>query len=261
MGSASTQALAASVEALGAAKVDLATARELLSAARIVGDSSQLSGALADPTATPEARAAVVSAVFSGAGESTRKLIVAAAQQRWSNAAEFVDGLEELGIRAAVIADPKADVEGEIFAFSRTVAANPELELALGSRRGDAEAKSTLVEKLIASSASTATTAIVTALVRAPRERRIRQLLSRAIRIASEQRGRTVATVTTAVALTAEQKTRITAALAKNYGNDVALNEIVDPKLIGGIRVQIADDVIDGSVSTRLADVRQKLAS
>ena len=67
MGSATTQALAASIQTLAAAKdVTLDTARELFAAAHAVGDSSQLSGALADPAAPAAARQNVVTAVFGG---------------------------------------------------------------------------------------------------------------------------------------------------------------------------------------------------
>ena len=58
----------------------------------------------------------------------------------------------------------------------------------------------------------------------------------------------------------AAQAERLSGALAKKYGRDVALNAIIDPSVIGGLRVQVADDVIDGSISGRLADLRQRLA-
>jgi F-type H+-transporting ATPase subunit delta len=48
--------------------------------------------------------------------------------------------------------------------------------------------------------------------------------------------------------------------LARKYGRDVSLNTVVDPSVVGGIRIQIGDDVIDASVSSRLADLRQRLA-
>jgi F-type H+-transporting ATPase subunit delta len=40
----------------------------------------------------------------------------------------------------------------------------------------------------------------------------------------------------------------------------VHLNVVVDPEVIGGIRVEIGDDVIDGTVSSRLDDAGRKLA-
>ena len=143
---------------------------------------------------------------------------------------------------------PTADVEGELFRFSRTVAANPELELALGSRLGDDSAKAVLIETLLQGRASEPTVVIVSSLARQPRERRIRQLLDRAMSLVADQRGRAVATVVSAVPLSDAQTVRLTAALSQRYGADVSLNAVVDPTVIGGVRVQIADDVIDASV-------------
>ena len=262
MGSATTQAVAATTAALSAASgVDLDVARELFAVARAVGDSSQLSGALADSAAPDEARSRVVADVFGPAVKpTTASLLTTAVAQRWSSAADLVDGIEELAVRAAAIAETDADVEAELFSFSRTVADNPELELALGSRLGDAAAKGALVESLMGGRASEAATLIAASLVRQPRERRVRQLLSRATRLVADQRGRSVATVVAAAPLSDAQRERLTAALTKRYGTRVSLNTIVDPTVVGGLRVQIADDVIDASVSSRLADLRQRLA-
>ena len=69
-----------------------------------------------------------------------------------------------------------------------------------------------------------------------------------------------VATVTAPAPLGVAQAERLSVALAKKYGRDVAINAIIDPSVVGGLRVQIADDVIDGSISGRLADLRQRLA-
>ncbi|MDE0547222.1 F0F1 ATP synthase subunit delta [Microbacterium sp. C7(2022)] len=262
MGSATTQARESLTSALRAtSSITLDVAGELFSVARTIGESSQLSGALADSAATASARQGVVAAVFGGSVSATTVgLVDSAVAQRWSSASDLVDGIEELAVRAAAIAEPGADVESELFQFSRTVAANPELELALGSRLGEASAKGALIERLLSGPASAATTTIVSALVRAPRERRVRQLLSRASQIVADQRGRTVATVVSAVPLQSAQADRLVAALSARYGTDVTLNTVVDPTVVGGLRVQIADDVIDASVSARLADLRQRLA-
>lgn len=261
MGSATTQALAASTSALAAEQgLSLDAAGELFAAASELAGSSQLSGALADSTAPAGSREAVVASVFAGASRPVQSVLTVVAAQRWSTPTDLVDAVEELAVRAAAIAEPSADIEGELFAFSRVVAQNPELELALGSRLGDAASRSALVERLLGSTTSEATTLVVTSLVRQPRGRRIRQLLSRAMNIVSAQRQRLVATVHTATALTEAQRTRLGEALSRRYGTTVALNEVIDASVVGGLRVQIADDVIDGSISARLADLRQKLA-
>lgn len=262
MGSATTQALATTTKALDATPgIDLDVAGELFAAARTVGDSSQLSGALADSAAPIGARRQVIAAVFGKTVKpATASLLTTVVEQRWSSASDLIDAVEELAVRAAAVAEPTADVEGELFGFSRTVAENPELELALGSRLGDASAKGALVETLIGGRVSKAATLIASSLVQQPRERRVRRLLSRATRLVADQRGRKVATVFAASPLSDAQAERLATALSQRYGAQVSLNTVVDPTVVGGLRVQIADDVIDASVSARLADLRQRLA-
>jgi len=262
MGSATTQALAATEEALRATSaLDLDVARELFAAARTVGGAPQLSGALADNAAALPLRKKIITDVFGATfSPATLSLLSIAVEQRWSRASDLVDGIEELAVRVAAASDADADVEGELFAFSRTVAANPELELALGSRLGDSAAKGTLIEALIGGRASAATTLIVSSLVQEPRERRVRQLITAAMNTVAAQRGRTVATVVSAAPLSAAQIDRLAAALSKRYGAEITLNTVIDPSVVGGLRVQIADDVIDASVSTRIHDLRQRLA-
>ncbi|KQR92343.1 MULTISPECIES: F0F1 ATP synthase subunit delta [Microbacterium] len=262
MGAATTHAQEAANAALSTtAGVDLTVATELFQAARALAHRPTLAGALADWAATPESRAKVVEDVFGAAvSPVTRQVLAAAAVERWSSAHDFVFGVEELAVRAASKAAPSADVEGELFRVSRTIADNPQLELALGSRLGDAEAKGVLVETLLGGRASEATTLIVSSLVRQPGERRVREVLSRAMRVVAAERERTVATVVSAVALTDAQTERLGAALAARYGTQVSINTVIDESIVGGLRIQIANDVIDASVSTRLADLRHRLA-
>lgn len=261
MGSATTKALTAVSTALSeTAAVDLTTARELFEAARALGGSGHLTSALADPASPVTARERLVAGVFGGSLSSTTvALLTAAASQRWSSADDLVNGVEELGVRAAARAD-SADVEAELFEVSRVVAAHPELELALGSRLGQSADKGELVGAILGGRVSEGTALIVSSLVRQPGNRRVRQLLSRAMTIVSEERGRTVATVFTAAALTPDQSARLSALLSARYGRDITINEVIDSSVVGGVRIQVADDVIDASIAARLADLRHRLA-
>ena len=79
-------------------------------------------------------------------------------------------------------------------------------------------------------------------------------------KVAAEVRGEEVATVRVARPLADAERDRLASALARTYGRDVHLNVIVDPEVIGGIRVEIGDDVIDGTVASRLDDAGRRLA-
>lgn len=261
MGSATTQAQAASTAALDAVGgVDLGVARELFAAARALGGTSQLSGALFDSTAPAEARIRVVADVFAGFQPTTVSLLQTVAAQRWSSVDDLITGVEDLAVRAAAIAETGSDVDGELFEVIRAIAGNAELELALGSRLGDADAKGALVESILKGRASSATVLIASSLVQQPRERRVRSLLTRALGLVADQRGRTVATVYTAATLNDAQRARLERTLGQRYGAEVSLNVVVDPTVVGGLRIEIGDDVIDATVSSRLNDLRQKLA-
>ena len=63
-----------------------------------------------------------------------------------------------------------------------------------------------------------------------------------------------------AVPLTEAQRERLASVLARTYGHQVHLNIEVEPDLIGGIRVEIGDEVIDGTVISRLHEARRRLA-
>src|SRR4051794_14302789 len=116
MGSATTQALAASASALDAQSVDLDTARQLFAAAKVIGSSTQLGGALADPTASVQARSQVIATVFGAQFQPAAiASLNAAVSQRWSNLADLITGIENLGVRAVARAAEDVDIEDELF--------------------------------------------------------------------------------------------------------------------------------------------------
>ena len=63
----------------------------------------------------------------------------------------------------------------------------------------------------------------------------------------------------TAVQLTPDQETRLAAALANATGKQVSLKAIVDPSVLGGVLATVGDTVIDGSVRTRLEQLKSRL--
>ena len=64
-----------------------------------------------------------------------------------------------------------------------------------------------------------------------------------------------------AAELSAQQRERLATALSADYGHDVHLDVVLDPEVIGGMSVRISDELIDGSMASRLAALRRKLAA
>ena len=71
--------------------------------------------------------------------------------------------------------------------------------------------------------------------------------------------GATPAQVTAAVELSAAQRTRLAGILADAYGREITINAAVDPAVLGGIRVQVGSEVVDGTILSRLDEARRRL--
>lgn len=260
MGSASRVALEAAKKALASATgVTLTTGEHLLSAGRDIAGSSQLRALLADPSVAAAEKSALIARIFGSIDPAAAKLLGALAASRWSDPDELIDGIEQVGIRA--IADSSdASIESELFAFSRAVSSDPELELAVGSKLGDPAEKAALVDRLLGGKAAPGTLAIIRHLVQSPRGRRIGRLLSTAAETVADASGGIVATVTAAAPLTAAQLQKLSSTLQQQYGREPRVAVRIDPAVIGGLRVQVGDDVIDGTVASRLTELRLQLA-
>jgi F-type H+-transporting ATPase subunit delta len=263
MGSATREAIAAANAALAKqGTVDLATGEQLLSAALVVNGSHELRNALADDSAQDADRKKLSDAVFGEYTPAAKAVLDALATSRWSSEDDLVAGIEELGIRALAASAPKSlSIDDELFEFGTAVASNSELELALGSKLGSVDGKVALVEALVGKKASKQTVAILKALLAQPRGRRIATLIRYAATIVADESGLGIATVTAAAPLGADQRKRLVTALSTQYGRDIRINEIVDPSILGGLRVQVGSEVIDGTISNRIADLRIRLAS
>ncbi|WP_165068420.1 F0F1 ATP synthase subunit delta [Marisediminicola senii] len=265
MGSATRQALESSRVELSAlsGSVDLATAEQLFAAARAIGGSLQLRAMLADAATDPADKRTIVERVFGASlGQTALGLLASAASKRWSTDTDLLVGVEEMGIRAAALSvEPSVHLEAELFAFSAAVRSDTELELAVGSKLGDRAAKVALVTSLLQGKVSPQAVAIVSQLVQQPLGRRIGAAVRYAASIVADQAGLSVATVTSARPIGEAQLQRLQEGLSKTYGMQLRLNPVVDPAVIGGLRVQVGDDVIDGSVASRLNELRLQLTS
>ena len=216
---------------------------------------------MADPTADSTAKAALTDRVF-GAKLAAPALAIlrAAVQQRWSRAEDLAEGLEEIGVRVIAQASDSDRLGDELFAFAAAVSSDAQLELALRSKLAGADAKVGVVDRLLTGRLSPEAVAIARQLVGDPRGRGLRESLRWAQQTIADQRNAVLATVTSARPLSDGQLERLRRVFASRYGKSVAFNTVIDPSIVGGLRVQVGDDVIDSSIATRLADVRLQLA-
>jgi F-type H+-transporting ATPase subunit delta len=233
---------------------------ELLAAARTVASSPQLTAVLSDVGVAGKQKAALVQRVFGATYDKrTVQVLEALAASRWSESGDVVAALEQLGMRAIALTADDVDIDGQLFALERAVSSEPEAELALGNTSAPAEARVALVDRLLVNAAEP-TRIIARHLVQLPRGRRIVESLQEAQRRIADARGGRIAVVHAAKALSDDQVAALEQRLAAAYGRKIAVNQVIDPALIGGVRISIGDDVIDGTVRTRLDDLRLRLA-
>ncbi len=258
MGSASREALANVTSTLSAELLGAEAGADLLAAAAQFDGSPALRAALADASAESAAKVGLVERLFASASVGARKVLATAVSQTWSTADEFVSGVEELGLRAAANSNP--ELASELLSAATVVDSDHELELSLGNKLGDSAAKIALVDRLFAGKLSGSALAVVRHFVANPRGRKLSPALREGARVAADQGGSELATVTVAAPLSAEQQAKLSSLLERNAGRPVRVTTVLDPSLLGGVRIQVGNDVIDGSIRSRLDDLRLQLA-
>lgn len=103
------------------------------------------------------------------------------------------------------------------------------------------------------------TTNLVKLLIESGRVHEIDGIAEEFDRLADDAAGRVRATVTTAVELDSADRDRVAAQLSKQLGREVRMSAQVDPRILGGLKVQYGDRLIDASVASRLQQLRRRL--
>jgi F-type H+-transporting ATPase subunit delta len=251
---------------LGLPGVDrTAVADGLFAVAGLLDANVSLRRALTDPSQEGEAKAGLATRLLEGRLDGgVVDLVAGMARSRWAQARDLGDAIEELAVSAlmaAAEAEGRLDrVEDELFRFDRTVGGDAQLRSALADRRASAERRAALVEQLLAAKVAPETLRLVRQAVLAGRGLSLDAALTRYGRLAAHRREQLVAHVVVALPLDEQQRERLVAGLQRLYGRAVHLNVDVDPEVLGGIRVEIGDEVLDGTVGRRLDDARRRLA-
>jgi F-type H+-transporting ATPase subunit delta len=196
--------------------------------------------------------------------ESALDVLETAARQRWSRPLDLVEAAETLATEAALdgaVARGELDnVEDELFRFGRIVAGDDDLSRILSDRSAPAAGKAELVNRLVSQRVGPATALLLRNVLTGAHVGNAENAVERLSEAASRRRGQDVAHVTTAVALTAAQESRLTDVLGRLYGRSIGLQVTVDPDVLGGLVIRVGDEVIDGSIAHRLEAAGRRLA-
>ncbi|GAA2522073.1 F0F1 ATP synthase subunit delta [Pilimelia columellifera subsp. columellifera] len=271
MSAVSRESYAAAGERLAAyaagapAEAVAATAEEILSLASLLAGEPRLRRALSDPAREGQDRAGLLRSVFAGkVGAATIDLLSALVVGRWSSA-ELLNAVERIGVdallAAADLGGELAEVEDELFRFGQVVDGSPELASTVSDSSALPERRIALVHSLLVGKARPVTVRLAELAVRGFGGRNFAAGLSRLVELTAERRERQVAYVTVASPLSELAQGRLATALSGIYGREMSLRFTIDPRILGGISVQVGSDLYDGTVARRFVDTRNALVA
>ena len=238
---------------------------ELFAVVDVLDGSAALRRALTDPGRDGADKAQVVADLLGGkVSETVVDLVSGMARSRWSAESDIADALSQLAIdsmlASASAGNSLEQVEDEVFRVGRLLAVHRDLRLALADSAIPVGRRQELLRSVFAEKVSPATATLLDRSLSSVRHASLAAALNEISELAAHRRRRLVAVVTAATPLTTAQRDRLGEILARSYGRQVQVNVAVDPTVLGGVKIQIGDDVLDGTILTRLDDARRRLA-
>ncbi|MGH8961663.1 MAG: F0F1 ATP synthase subunit delta [Jatrophihabitantaceae bacterium] len=244
----------------------LALATELYELADLLVGQPRLRRMLGDPATDAERRAGLLHSLVAGQlGRATTEIGEAIVRQRWSSPWDLTDALETAGDDAMFAAAEGAhqldEVVDQLFRFERVLDANSELTTLLDEPVIDPGRRTELLVGVLQDKAHPITRALLEHALRSQRKRSLTLAIDDLLEEAAARKHTSLARVISAVELTQAQCDRLASSLSTMYGQEVSVRTAVVPAVRGGLVIRIGDEVIDGSVASRLIDARAGLAS
>jgi len=253
--------LISAVDAATAAKISA----DLFAMVKVLDSSSAVRRALTDYARDESAKSTLGKDIFKGLGSAQAlEIFSKMAGLRWSSPRDFGNVLEFLGVQALVASAEKsgslADLESEILAVSETIAKSPELRAFFAVRNVVSAPKSQLLTSLLSGKVTQATLDLTSYLVDHPRGRNVEAGLNDFAAAIAQIKDRQIAHVVSATALSAEQISRLAKSLTKTFGREIKVNASVKQEVVGGMSIRVADELIDGTLLTRISQADRLLA-
>ena len=242
-------------------------ASELFAVVDVLDHNGTLRRAVTDSSRDAAARQGIANTVFGGKISSQAMAVLTnAVAQRWSDDTDLANALERAAVLAVTASaqsrggvDALDEVLNELLTFVRTVDSNAQAQEALSDHQASKEAK----KKLAVALGGPATTAEGVLLLERvgsnPRGLHAARAADEFAEIIVKRQNRYIARVTSAINLSQAQLERLGRALNAVYGRELKLDVSVDPAVLGGLRVQVGDEVIDGTVETRMSDLARSI--
>ena len=237
---------------------------DLFAVVNALGQNVALRRAITDPSRSADEKSALLKQLFgSRISDKAFSIAAGALAQRWSSPSDLLIAMEQIAIQAqagaANIRGELDRLEDEVFTFSRTLVANQDLRNALNGNADAIAEKRALVNQVL-SGATNSTKSLIAQIVNGLWGRNIENALNDIAHATAAHRNMVVATVQSAIALSEGQKSTLAAALSKKIGQPVRVNVVTNSKVMGGVSIRFRDELIDGTVISRMTEASQALA-
>jgi F-type H+-transporting ATPase subunit delta len=249
----------------GAAVADLQRlGDDLFAVLHLLVAEPSLRRSLGEASAPAGAKSALADQLLNGKiGRPALDVVSDLVSARWSRSIDLVEALELLARRAVLgVAEKNGSldsVEDELFRFGRILDREPALSALLADESTPADKRVELLSGLLGGKVTPVTATLLEQTVRIPRGRHLDRAAEELSELTAARRDRYVAHVRTATRLSDGQEQRLTQLLSRLYARPIALQVELDPDLLGGLVVRVGGELIDGSVSGKLAAARRKL--
>ena len=221
---------------------------------------------LAEATGETASKRQLLQRLLAGkVGANALEILDTAVSVRWSRTPDFVDTIEHVA-RLSLLAradreSQTEEVAEQLFRVGRVLETQPQLTTLLSDYGKSAADRKALLQSVLdrAGGANQTASALLVQTVELLRGQRVDDAVDELAELAISRRGELVAEVSSATELSDYQRSRLTQILTRIYHHPVSVQVDVDPALLGGLAVAVGDEVIDGTLSSRLAAAATKL--
>ncbi|MCH9730269.1 MAG: F0F1 ATP synthase subunit B/delta [Actinomycetia bacterium] len=241
-----------------------AVASDLTSFAKLLRSEAVLAKCFSEPADAGDGKAGLAETLLSGkVSDTALEIVKTAVSQRWSSEADLVFAVRHVARLALLVRAERnnetSEVEDELFRFGRVLDSESQLNQLLSDHTTPAEGRIGLLDGLLGENANSTTEALLNQTIELLAGEGADVAARELAELAVARRGEVVAHVTAAAGLTDGQRSRLTEVLTRIYGHPVSLQIHLDPDVLGGLKIAVGEEVIDGSLSSRLTAAETQL--
>lgn len=236
---------------------------ELFTITSALDHNIQLERALTDPSRPVEDKVAVVKTLI---GDQAHPLVMEImsdlVSRRWSRVSDIANAVEDFGVDGMMYyadhTNTTLQVSVELAELHSALLNLPVVRTKLYDATVSSEARVKLLYSLIGDADFTKVTKRLAEHATCNlRNRRYLQTIQWLINKFSRHMGESMVTVTTATPLSKEQVEKLIAIYTAKTGHPVHINSVVDPTVMGGMRIQVGDEVTDNTVVAQLQHLQR----